>query len=346
MRVAVCGIDNHDAPFEYRGIRIYPFSSMSRVSLKRILRSWIVVYQALRLKADVYVIHTPELILPAIVFLPLRKVVYDVHEDYFQNILSGGVYPSWMRKRLAYWVRKMEQYAAPKIAGITVAEQVFYPIFSKQAKRTIVLQNKFLLPDSVEITHNRQVNRVLKFVLTGNLTEWWGLFRAIYLFQRVAAVEESHLTIVGYCPQPAEYHQAVKLIQELGLSERICWIGGLHYVDYQIIIKNIAQADVGFALYESIPNIVTRIPTKFFEYLACHTPLIFTDSPEWHSFAENSNLGFSSAEFERMLSEDSLRAHLQRFQNQRPADKSFWSWESEATAMNAFYSEVFRAVVR
>lgn len=339
-QVFVIGCGAKQETYYQQEIQVFSLPFINRTSWKRFFRPWQVVWKARNLKTNLYVLHTPELILPAILLLPLSQIVYDIHEDYLQNILSENTYPKWVRKPLAILVRSLEYFFTQRIAGITVAEKIFYPIFFPKNKQIVIIENKCILPNQLEKKHKPLVNRHINFVLTGNLSETWGLFRAIHLFKQIVAVEEAFLTIAGFCPHSSDYENAVLLIQNLGLKDQVKWIGGLTPVSYPEIMQQIAIADAGFALYSPKPNIITRTPTKFFEYLATQTPLIFTDVQSWNFFSAENHLGFNTSELISFLERKILREKLQLFYEQSAENKEVWSWEYEQKKLIDFYSNI------
>ena len=80
---------------------------------------WQVYKAALAENADIYHFHDPELI-PAGIMLKLKgkKVIYDVHEDYPQHMLSKIWIPSPFRRMASWFVWQMEKFVARSIDAI------------------------------------------------------------------------------------------------------------------------------------------------------------------------------------------------------------------------------------
>ena len=92
--------------------------------------------------------------------------------------------------------------------------------------------------------------------------------------------QKIYLTIIGYCAHSPTFEKLQKTIQN---KSYIKLIGGNHLVPHSQIIEKIKQADCGFISYQSNPSTDNCIPTKLYEYLAHHLPIICVQNPLWEN---------------------------------------------------------------
>ena len=108
--------------------------------VSRILRgSFCAMRMAFKAKADIYHFHDPEL-LPIGVALKCfgKRVIYDVHEDYSQKMLSRGL-PPFFGKVVSKCLRSFEALCAASYDHIVVADSHVATLFP--AAKTTVIAN-------------------------------------------------------------------------------------------------------------------------------------------------------------------------------------------------------------
>src|SRR5687768_13532589 len=95
------------AGIENPKIRQHPFKPFRRVSMGRFFAPWKILAKTLELKPDVFIIATHELLYTAMFLKIVRKcrVVYDVQENYYWNILYTAAFPLVIKPFVALYVR-------------------------------------------------------------------------------------------------------------------------------------------------------------------------------------------------------------------------------------------------
>ena len=108
------------------GIEIIPLPVFSRLSLKRWGITLFILWEAWKIHAAVYHIHSPEL-LPVGLLLKLKgaKIIYDVHENYKRNILYVKHYPSPLKYFLAGFVRLLERLSRFWVDRVIYSERAY-----------------------------------------------------------------------------------------------------------------------------------------------------------------------------------------------------------------------------
>jgi len=130
----------HDKDEVVEGVRIKAVPKPKNRK-ERILKTTRQIYRlALKVNADVYHFHDPELI-PVGIMLKLhgKKVIYDVHEDVPKQILSKEWVPKYLRRVVAGITAVIESLASKIIDGIVVVTPAIAKRFPKG--KTIIVQN-------------------------------------------------------------------------------------------------------------------------------------------------------------------------------------------------------------
>lgn len=331
-QVSVVAQDEKEEAYLQDGINIYPIKPFQRLSIRRILFSLLYLRKIKAIRADVYVLHSPELLLLGL-YLKWKngsKLVYDVHEDYARTSRAAAYYPGRLGEFLARNVRRLEKWAVKKIDAVSYAEEVYDNMLEVAEDKRFFLRNKYMVIRSgqkseLDIPFNRYM------LYTGTLAEDWGIFRSLELWEKLNQVEPLNFVMAGVSP----HKEIVKQIREQvicsGLSARFCLIGGTEYVPYADIMALIRNCSFGTALYSIKPYIQGKMPTKFYEYMAFDKALIFTPEHKWNAFDEKTKLGFS---WEKEDDIERLWENLRKWNANPPRHKAeAYSWEAEEISL-------------
>lgn len=261
-------------------IFIHPLPSFPRLSLQRMLIPWKIFAQLLRIKPELLIITTHELLVVGWLYHLLCKkpLFYDVQENYYRNIRYSDTYPSLIRYLLAHYVSVKEKIIAPAISTFLLAEKAYAQEMKFPIGKTLVLENKIKRTDAkprVRDFHHDDIH----FLFSGTLAESTGVFSAIALFKKIrAAGYPVRLTIIGYCSRQSELRRLKNMIAE---DTSITLIGGDVLVPHAIIRESIYAADVGIVAYLPNPSTENLFPTKLFEYLGNHLPILMVNQSVW-----------------------------------------------------------------
>lgn len=256
-----------------------------RISLGRLLAPWRILSLALRLKPDIVIITTHELLYLAM-FLKIRRksrIIYDVQENYYWNILYTTAFPLLLRPFVALYVRTKETLAAAYVDHFFLAEKGYEQELSFQRSRYTVIENKVRIHDAqkkLPATFDKRKN--IHLIFSGTLAETTGVFTAIDLAIKLHVIDDRfRLTIIGYCSQQKTLEKIRLLIQPRSF---ITLITGDRPVPHDQIFKHIHLADFGLVTYEINPSTMNSIPTKLYEYLGFHLPILLVNHKPWVEF--------------------------------------------------------------
>ncbi len=248
-------------------------SLKNRLSFDRFGKPWSMLRQWLQLKPDILMICTHELLGAALVYKSIRpvKLIYDVQENYYLNIIHTPAFPMIVRKPLAWYTRLKEKICSHWVNYFVLAEQVYAHQLPFIEKRYTVIENKVDEKTSIRSQSERSC---FHWLFTGTLSASTGVFKAIDLIEKLHALKpEFKLTICGYAPQ----RESQQLLKEKA-SPYIELIGIDKHVPHLLIEESILQADIGFIYYPTSAHTDGRIPTKYYEYSAWHLPILtFSD---------------------------------------------------------------------
>lgn len=281
-RVSVIAQGRGDMQTDDLGIRLLPRREFSRTSWRRWFSNLLMLRVTLRMKADAYVLHTPELL--PLGFLLKRilrtKILYDVHEDYAANLRYGAHWSARYRGLLARMVRAFERLAVRYwVDGVCYAEACYDNQLRALPQQKLILENVFVAPQDSPQLPSLPPQPYLLY--SGTIAQANGIFDAIELWRRWQEVEPIHLVVAGHTQHPSLLTTIQTRISRTGFADRFTLIGGNTYVPYADMVALIEGCYAGLSLYQDLPQIRGKMPTKFFEYMACKKPLIFSPQPAW-----------------------------------------------------------------
>ncbi len=261
-------------------IIFHSLKPFKRVSWARLMASLKVALQVLKVKPELLIVTTHELL---IVNFPNRilfgvKIVYDVQENYYRNILHSGSFPTLIRWPVAMWVRLKESILAPGISWFFLAEKGYEKELSFIGKRFTVLENKAL---GATLFANEKIksDQKIRLLFSGTISESTGVFQAIKLAMELHQKNSSvELTIIGFCALEKVREEVRAAVANLDF---IHLVGIDKLVPHREILMAIASSDFGIIYYPTSPHTVNSIPTKLYEYLTYRLPILLQNHEPW-----------------------------------------------------------------
>jgi len=266
-------------------ITLYFLPACKRISWKRVLQPLRVFKLLWRIKPQLVIVATHELLWVGVLMKILTrcKLVYDVQENYYRNILFTNAFPKLLRYVLALYVRGKEIIVTPWVDHFVLAERCYQQELSFVKPKYITIENKVEAPvHKIYRHHNTDGN--IKLLFTGTLAESTGVFYAINLAKKLHACNNAvRLKLVGYCSQPNTCDAINESIKECSF---ISLTGGYGLVSHEIILDAIEQADFGIIAYPANPSTANKIPTKLYEYIGYALPILLISHAPWVRMCE------------------------------------------------------------
>ncbi|MEN3014802.1 MAG: glycosyltransferase family 4 protein [bacterium] len=260
----------------FAGNRIKRMLSLSRYVLQR----------AIEVDAQVYHFHDPELIPIGLKLKRLgKKVIYDVHEDYFASILEKKYIPKYLRWIVAVGFELYEKIVCRNFDYVIAATPHIKKRFEGKAKRIIDIQN-MPLPDEFENVHIDWTNKEKGICYVGGISRSRGLDTILNL---ASMLERSHDEMKNVKVYLAGEFLDGKLIEITKNFRNIVYLG---FLDRNGIAELFNRCIAGLVFFHPEPNNVNSMPTKMFEYMSWGIPVIASDFPLWKEIVENIGCGF------------------------------------------------------
>lgn len=274
-------VAQHDEAEVREGVQIVPLPRLSgrysRVFLQR------KAYRRARsLGASLYHVHDPEL-LPVAYLLKRNigaRIIYDVHENNFVQ-----------RSPERYLVSRLERWAFGWVDHVILAEDSYTSVLPTGTPHTVVL-NYFQPFGQQRPCHRKREDESFQLLYTGVMGRRRGLDTMLDLATMVHdRALPWQMTLAGVCYVQRDRQWATQRIVQKGLQSRVTQRGWDAYIPWPDLEPYYKKAHVGLVLFDSDPNAVGSVPTKFYEYLFYGLPILCSDFPLWRRFIEEHRCG-------------------------------------------------------
>jgi glycosyltransferase involved in cell wall biosynthesis len=292
---------------------------------------------ALKQKGNIYHFHDPELI-PVGIILKLsgKKVIYDVHEDLPEQILSKYYIPSWQSRPLAAFFKLVEQLASKVFNYIITATDNIQEKFNKHEK--VVAIRNFPILDLFKHTNanHRDLSSHFKLIYTGGLFEIRGITQIVQALEYVNNNVE--LILLGEFA-PKEYVNKVRRLKGFG---KVRYLGK---VPFEEVSEYYSSADIGIVCFLPERNHIKAMPNKLFEYMAAGLPVIASDFPLWKKIIDDAGCGicvdptnpkeiagailhlFNNPQLRKQMGENGRRAVEEKYNWKRESERLLRAYE-------------------
>jgi glycosyltransferase involved in cell wall biosynthesis len=264
-----------------KAIFFHPLFDYARFSLNRILAPLKILQKILLIKPAIVIVCTHELlwmVLIAKIFLRC-KVIYDIQENYFRNILYTNAFPPILRVFVALYVRSKEWITAPFVNTFFLAEAGYAHELKFPGTKKVILENKVKKINLPVQEKWNSKDQNLHLLFSGTLANTTGIFIAIDLATKLHDLDHTiRLHILGFSPMRTVQREIKNCIRD---KSYIYFDESHEPVPHHEIIQAVQMADVGIIAYP--PNLSTenRIPTKLFEYLGYKLPILLVNHSPW-----------------------------------------------------------------
>lgn len=248
----------------------------------RIISALRLVRSALPTRADIFHVHSPELIPAGLVlkFIFRKKVVYDSREDFPSMMLTKSYLPRRLRVIASKLVAALERLAARHLDGIVTADSgSLRPLAHIGSSKKLVFYN---LPNLRYFPQPSSVEKAYDLVYRGGLSERAGTFVLLRALQILLdSGISARLLLFGYTDNEPAKHALNNELSALGIEHLVTLRGVIPHED---MAKTLASARVAVCPLQKIPKFMNNIPVKVFESWACGLPVIATDLPPIRPF--------------------------------------------------------------
>jgi len=276
---------------EKKGVKIFGLPTWKKVVERKKIRKELMI-RIRKSNANIFHFHDPELIFMClyIKIFKRRKVIYDIHEDYYSQILLKNWIPSkFIRIIIANIYSFIEKIFCMFFDLIIFAESYYKDSFPQNIVNKSIDILNYPIININETQSISKRNDYVKIIYTGTITKDRGAINMVECL-RILIKEDYNikLFLVGYLKD----ENIISLIEaDSLLSNHIVIIGKREYVDYSIIKRQYLDADIGLALISSKTHYENKILTKFYEYMYNEIPLVISNYSKWKKFILDAKCG-------------------------------------------------------
>ena len=335
-------IAQHDKDENVDGINIISLPKINS-RIKRILILPIkAFFKAIKLKADVYHFHDPEL-LPVGVLLKIftgRKVIYDVHEDYGKQILLKYYIPKILRKSISFIIDVFEKDASLCFNGIITATDYILMNFSYH-KKAISVKNYPIIENFSYKEKYYDNKNVYTLIYVGGLAEIRGI---IQMIKALEFFENKNIKLI--LAGKFESKDLEDKVKKLKGYEKVEYLG---WVDPKKVPYLLNDADIGMVCLNPRPNYLTSLPVKLFEYMLAGLPVVASNFPLWKKIVEGNNCGICVNPLDPKEIANAIKYLIDHpneakvmGENGRRAVLEKYNWEKESEKLVRLYEEILK----
>jgi glycosyltransferase involved in cell wall biosynthesis len=297
-----------------------------------------VLEEALKVKADIYHLHDPELLRIAKKLKSINgaKVVFDSHEDVPKQILDKYWIPVIFRKIISRLYGYHEKRACKNIDGIVSVTPIICERFSKFHPNVEMIANypeiKLHESQATEKRHNH-------ICYIGGLYETRGLREVIL------AIE--HCDVVLHLAGSFDTEHFEMELKQLKGWKKVVFYG---HISQSEVTKLLGKCSIGVVTLHPTPSYLEAYPIKMFEYMNAGLALLSSDFPLYRSlldkidcseFVNPLDPNEISKTLTKMLETNELLEQMGKRAKNAAIERFNWSKEKEK--LYAFYDNLLHA---
>jgi glycosyltransferase involved in cell wall biosynthesis len=303
----------------------------------------------LPLLSKIDLIHFHDLdLLPLMTILSLFKpVVYDVHENYPEEMLDRHWIPNILRKPLYYTVYACQYLLSRVIRNVILVAPSQMAQFKHPGLHIFYLLN-FASLSLIDEVKNDYIERSDTVIFTGSGYESNGIWLLLEIARLLKPLYPQLKFILPDRFGSAKLRDAFMCqIEEKGLRDTVVLFPNM---PPHKIMSVLNQATIAIAPNLRIPKQEMAIPTKLFEYMAASLPIVSSDLPYASELFSQHPVGIlaqpeSPASFvqaiQKLLDNRSLGYEMGK--NGQKAFVTQFSWESQISPLISYYASILNS---
>lgn len=294
---------------------------------------------AIKEKAEIYHFHDPEL-LPIGVLLKLftrKKVIYDIHENYPEDIKLKQWIPKGLRPVVAKIYATLEKVMSKFLDGVIVVNGIIEDRFDDE--KAIQIRNYPILYTDYSNAKKGENNEVV-VIYPGNLNKVRGIYELVKSLEYIDTDKKIKLVLYGKFAS-SKFEEEIRDLK--GFS-RVDYRG---IVDHHTVWDNLMKSDIGVILFHPSSHSIGALPNKIFEYMSAGLPVISSNFSFWEDIVIGNNCGVmvdpqNSEEVAKAIEylAENPKLRKQMGINGREAVLKKYTWENEGKRLVAFYEKI------
>jgi glycosyltransferase involved in cell wall biosynthesis len=294
---------------------------------------------------DIVHFHDPDLLPMMMALAPFRHVVYDVHENYADEMLIRPWVPEQLRRFLHKSVVGAHWLASRTIGNIVCVvpdqEEQF-----RGAKRLMQIRNFASAERALEAADD-YLSRQPSVISTASQYPANGTWVLLDIAERLmnSAPNVSVLVVDRFINESFR-NEVMQSIERRSLSN----VHLLPNVEPTRIMEQLNRATIGISTALNVPKNYKALPTKVFEYMAAGIPIVASAHPHIIPVVDGGRCGFccdpdnpeSFVNAIVRLTEDAYMARAMGVAG-KSAFLERYTWESQREALLSFYGQIVKS---
>jgi len=324
------------------GIKIVSLSKPKNRFFRFFITNREVFNLALKQKASIYHFHDPELLFWAIKLKKKTnaKIIYDVHEDTSEQILSKYWLPKIIRRPISLLFNYFEKLVSQKFDYIIAATPDIKKNFKKH--RVIDIKNYPIINYISRTNRWNFVKNEYSLIYIGGLEKVRGIKEIIQSLKFMNPKYNIKLKLAGEFSNE-NFKNEVRKLEEW---KKVQYLGRIPYKE---VFEHLATGYIGLVCLYPLRRFSTALPVKMFEYMITGLPVIATNFPFWREIIEKNNCGIcvnplspkEIAKAVEYLIENHNEAKKMG-ENGRKAVLEKYNWENESIKLLKIYKKILR----
>jgi len=241
---------------------------------------------AIKVKADIYQFHDPDL-LPHIMrikkALPNAKIIYDIHENFQANFKQWG-FPQFLGRLF----RKYEIMKINQLDGFAAVTQSLKDLFPQLEKPGVVIRN------TVDVHRLRHIKPedilpfdIPTFYTSGSQSHARLVLQTVQSMKFISKDLNYRMMFAG------RYYPGIKeeLLAQARKDGTDLFLKLEGMLPWDENFKRTARALCGCVFYENNQNNQIGTPNRIFEYMYSGIPIVVSDYPELRNIVEKAKCG-------------------------------------------------------
>ena len=319
--------------------------SIISIRKKRTNRIWRILFapwdaykEAKKVRADLYHLHDPELLLIAKKLKKNSSVLFDSHEFTAEQILEKFYIPPVLRRGLATFYKYLERKIISQIDGLVVPCTFEGKDYFEGCYKEIAYVNNVPILDNVKPTDIPYIERTREALYIGGIT-----------LQRGAKVMIKAAYQAKLCLSMGGAFLSSELKSELEKMEEYTSIDYLGLLNKEQVQEVLGDSKIGICIIQDSGQYrkLDNLPTKVYEYMAAEMPVIVSDFPYYKKIIEENSAGIcvnpvninAVARAMRYIIEHSDEARRMGLNGKKIVEDKF-NWEHEKEHLFELYKKV------
>ncbi len=331
-------VNGNDLKSDFKNLEIVNVHVSFKNKLSRILKAPSAVLRAaLKIDADLYHFHDPELLLIA---NRLRVngacVVYDSHEDVPNQIKHKSWIPVLVKSFLSWSYKYFEHQIVKKLDAVITVVDPIADRFRTVNSKVVILKNYPIIGNSLDNDSWSRREKLACYV--GDLTEVRGAKTMVKSMDNTSI----KLELGG----SFESNELSKEVRSYSGWEKVKELG---FINREKVSQVYSRCKVGLVLLHPTPSYIEALPVKLLEYMAAGLAVVGSDFGLIKAIVEKHQCGVLVDPLDEVKAGEAIMSLMnddekakKMAENGRRAVEEHYSWQAEKLKLTDLYKTLLK----